>query len=58
MRTVYELLCPPSDIVFTRRFGVVPPPTAEDAMKQALLAVVQVWLDRLQAMAVVVSPSP
>ncbi|KAI0369004.1 hypothetical protein BV20DRAFT_421756 [Pilatotrama ljubarskyi] len=29
------------------------PTNAEDAMKQALLAVVQVWLDRLQSMAVV-----
>ncbi|KAI0776237.1 hypothetical protein BD413DRAFT_649867 [Trametes elegans] len=30
-----------------------PPANPEDAMKQALLAVVQVWLDRLQSMAVV-----
>ncbi|KAI0663933.1 hypothetical protein C8Q70DRAFT_1049478 [Cubamyces menziesii] len=30
-----------------------PPATPEDAMKQALLAVVQVWLDRLQSMAVI-----
>ena len=33
----------------------VPPATPDDAMKQALLSVVQIWLDRLQAMAVIVS---
>ncbi|PIL33524.1 hypothetical protein GSI_04147 [Ganoderma sinense ZZ0214-1] len=33
----------------------VPPTNPDDATKQALLAVVQVWLDRLQAMAVITS---
>lgn len=32
-----------------------PPASPDDATKQALLAVVQVWLDRLSAMSVVVS---
>ena len=32
------------------------PTNPEDAAKQALIAVVQVWLDRLQHQAVVVSP--
>ncbi len=34
---------------------IAPPTSPDDAVKQALLAVVQVWLDRLQSMAVVVS---
>ncbi len=36
---------------------VTPPSNPEDATKQALLAVVQVWLDRLSAMSIVVSTS-
>ncbi|KAI0629412.1 hypothetical protein C8Q77DRAFT_1065252 [Trametes polyzona] len=35
------------------QFALANTATPEDAMKQALLAVVQVWLDRLQSMAVV-----
>ena len=41
----------------TMRTAQVPPTNPDDATKQALLAVVQVWLDRLQAMAVIVSPA-
>ncbi|TBU42575.1 hypothetical protein BD309DRAFT_962699 [Dichomitus squalens] len=33
----------------------MPPTTPDDATKQALLSVVQIWLDRLQAMAVITS---
>ncbi len=34
-----------------------PPTNPDDATKQALLAVVQVWLDRLQTMSIIVSRS-
>ena len=37
------------------RTETVPPITPDDATKQALLAVVQVWLDRLQTMSIIVS---
>ncbi|KAI1791198.1 hypothetical protein LXA43DRAFT_445198 [Ganoderma leucocontextum] len=37
------------------REKIAPPTTPDDATKQALLAVVQVWLDRLQTMSVITS---
>ncbi|TBU31086.1 hypothetical protein BD311DRAFT_717279 [Dichomitus squalens] len=49
--------CPQPCLISTcaDRLAIVPAATTGDATKQALLSVVQVWLDRLQAMAVIVN---